>query len=694
MTKKHRRKFVTLLLACALFAAFLPTSPDATAAERPAASQVSSGHLLIGTYLIQKEALTKPVLDAAKASMDQSDQGIYYKSELADGAWFNIQNGFDLSAILNPSGTTVTNADIDKMTISVWVHLVAGKPIAEWTQTPAELDKAIADAKAQQAKAEADNKAAVEAGDDTLAIQLSLKAATLKAQVDFLEALKAGKGDQAAAELEKLADPEKLLAESVKGAQADLQKKLEADLKKAEDELNAATDPAEKAKLLQQKQLAEDNLDAFKANALSSEADTAKAASLQVAQDLSLAVNNSQTQKAQDLLSKLDAADQQVLVLHKGLLTQQVAALEKKIKAATDFQAIQKLQAELAATKQAAYSKEKAAWEAEVKVLEPAFQTADKLGQKEMAALLLAKLNTIQARLDELQAEATATRIASRQAEIADLNKQIREAKAAGSADIADQLLVPLVQAEGRLAADQQGVADTILDIESAIVKVNAKLKTAGTEEAVLLKQELAVLNANLLKAQMTELFLLKGQVEKKQAEVKVETGKESARLAPVRQQYIKEITAIEKQKYSASDLADLAALQKQIKKEQPKATVLPAENVIAESVDIKFMMPPVILDGRTLIHIRPISESFGSTVLWNNEERSVWISNAGTTVYCKIGDKMALVNGKPVTLDAPPRLIAGRTVVPLRFVVEALGLNVAWDEQSQTIEIKGTVNR
>ncbi|ARU62635.1 hypothetical protein CBW65_17900 [Tumebacillus avium] len=694
MIKKHRRKFVTLLLAFSLFGAFLPTSPEATAAERPAASKVSSGHLLIGTYLIQKEALTKPVLDAAKASMDQSDQGMYYKSELADGAWFNIQNGYDLSAILSPSGTTVTNADIDKMTISVWVHLVDGKPTVEWTQTPADLDQAIAGAKAQQVQAEADNKAAVEAGDDTLAITLSLKAATLKAQVAFLEALKAGKGDQAAAELEKLADPEKLLADSVKGAQADLQKKLEADLKKAEDALNAATDPAEKAKLLEQKKQAEDNLNDFKANALSSQVDTANAASLQLAQDLSRAVNNSQTKQALDLLTQLEAADQQVLILHKGLLTQQVAALEKKIKETTNFDEIQELQAEIATTKQSAYAKEKTAWEAEVKVLEAAFQTAEKLGQNDMAAQLLAKLNTIAVRLDEIQAEAKATRISSRKAEIADLKKQIQEAKAAGATDTADQLLMPLVQAEGVQAADEQGVIDIILDIEEAIVKVNAKLKTASAEEAVLLKQELAVLNTNLLKAQKTELFLIKEQAEKKQAEVKAETGKTSPTLTQMHQLYIKEIKAIEKQKYTAIDLTALAALQKQIKKEQPKATVLPVENVIAKSVDIKFMMPPVILDGRTLIHIRPISESFGSTVIWNNDEQSVWISQEGATVYCKIGDKTALVNGKPVTLDVPPRLIAGRTVVPLRFVVEALGLNVTWDDPSQTIEIKGTVNR
>ncbi|ASS75482.1 hypothetical protein CIG75_11165 [Tumebacillus algifaecis] len=694
MSRKHRRKFVTLLLALSLFGTLLSASPSASAADRPAASKLASGHLLIGTYLIQKEALTNPVLDAAKASIDQSDQGMYYKSELADGAWFNIQNGYDLSAILNPSGTTVANADIDKMKINIWVRLKDGKVSIEWLDTAAALDKAITDAKDQQKKAEEANKQAVAAGDDTLAIQLAIKAATLRAQVAFLEALKAGNSEQAGNELEKLADPQKLLESAVKGAQADLQKQLEAELKRVEDALASASDPAEKAKLLEQKKQAEKNLNDFKAGILSAEVDKAITASKQLALELDRAVNNSQAQLAKELLVKLDAADQQLLLVQRGLLAQQVSALEKRLKEANGLDERKEIQAEITATKQSLLLKEKAAWQAEFEIVEGTFQKAEKLGQKDIAAQLLAKLNTIALRIDEIQAERKVIRMADLQTLITALKDQIKQAKEQGAAESADNLLVSLVEAETALIFEEQGVADSIEQLVAGKQKLTAKLPQASDAEAVLINQEIAVLDAKLLKAQKTERFLLKEQFEKKQMEVKAETGgKSSPALDSAQSAVIEEIKAIERQKYTANDLSALADLQKQIKVEQPKATVLPVENVISKTVDIKFMMPPLILGDRTLMHIRPISESFGSTVTWNQDEQSVWISKEGTTVYCKIGEMTALVNGKAVKLDAPPRLIAGRTVVPLRFVVEALGLNVVWHDKTQAIEIKGTVN-
>ncbi|KPV59877.1 hypothetical protein QJ48_08450 [Paenibacillus sp. A3] len=76
--------------------------------------------------------------------------------------------------------------------------------------------------------------------------------------------------------------------------------------------------------------------------------------------------------------------------------------------------------------------------------------------------------------------------------------------------------------------------------------------------------------------------------------------------------------------------------------------------------------------------------------MLWNDEDRTVTISKAGAVLFCRVDRPEAYLNGTPVTLDSPPRLVEGRTMVPLRFVAEGLGRGVTWHEPSATIRIDG----
>jgi hypothetical protein len=58
------------------------------------------------------------------------------------------------------------------------------------------------------------------------------------------------------------------------------------------------------------------------------------------------------------------------------------------------------------------------------------------------------------------------------------------------------------------------------------------------------------------------------------------------------------------------------------------------------------------------------------------------------TNIQLTINSKVALVNGKQVTLDVPAQIVKGSTVVPLRFVTEALGCEVGWESKAQIITI------
>jgi hypothetical protein len=105
----------------------------------------------------------------------------------------------------------------------------------------------------------------------------------------------------------------------------------------------------------------------------------------------------------------------------------------------------------------------------------------------------------------------------------------------------------------------------------------------------------------------------------------------------------------------------------------------------------------PAFIDaktGRTFVPVRFVGESFGAKMTWNAPLQKVWLQLGATPqhpailVELRIGRATALVNGKSVALEAPPRIIAGRTFVPMRFVGEALGAQVSWKAATRTIAI------
>ena len=96
----------------------------------------------------------------------------------------------------------------------------------------------------------------------------------------------------------------------------------------------------------------------------------------------------------------------------------------------------------------------------------------------------------------------------------------------------------------------------------------------------------------------------------------------------------------------------------------------------------------PIIKDGRALLPIRYVSETFGAKVDWDGKEEKVSISFGEKTVELWIGKDAAIVEGTLKRLDVVPEIIEGRTVLPLRFVSESLGLKVEWDEDLREIKL------
>lgn len=94
---------------------------------------------------------------------------------------------------------------------------------------------------------------------------------------------------------------------------------------------------------------------------------------------------------------------------------------------------------------------------------------------------------------------------------------------------------------------------------------------------------------------------------------------------------------------------------------------------------------PIKIVNSSVMIPIRVVSEELGYKVDWTQETRTVTINNGNDSITLVANKQLATVNGDSVKLDTPAMITNGTTFVPLRFVGEAMGLVVDWDNQTKT---------
>jgi hypothetical protein len=132
---------------------------------------------------------------------------------------------------------------------------------------------------------------------------------------------------------------------------------------------------------------------------------------------------------------------------------------------------------------------------------------------------------------------------------------------------------------------------------------------------------------------------------------------------------------------------------------------------VMLNDTPIEFDVAPVILNGRTMVPFRALFEALGMEVNWNEQRETATASKDNLTITMAIdysrhrprgkefnapamtifGENIrhrATVNGELVELDTPAIMRNGRMLVPLRFIAEATGATVEWNEETHTVII------
>lgn len=101
----------------------------------------------------------------------------------------------------------------------------------------------------------------------------------------------------------------------------------------------------------------------------------------------------------------------------------------------------------------------------------------------------------------------------------------------------------------------------------------------------------------------------------------------------------------------------------------------------------------PYNVNGTLLVPMRGLFEAEGARLTWDNAAKTVTAKKGDATLVYRIGEHTASLNGQALSVDVPGQIVNGYTLVPLRFVSEALGGTVIWDPGSRTVTVTSAIH-
>ncbi len=110
--------------------------------------------------------------------------------------------------------------------------------------------------------------------------------------------------------------------------------------------------------------------------------------------------------------------------------------------------------------------------------------------------------------------------------------------------------------------------------------------------------------------------------------------------------------------------------------------------SVLVDGEAVKFDVLPQIINDRTMVPVRAIFEALGAGVEWNDETKTVTATKGETIVSLTINSNVINVNGEEKIIDTPAMIVNDRTLVPVRAISEAFDCTVEWDGETYTVII------
>lgn len=111
--------------------------------------------------------------------------------------------------------------------------------------------------------------------------------------------------------------------------------------------------------------------------------------------------------------------------------------------------------------------------------------------------------------------------------------------------------------------------------------------------------------------------------------------------------------------------------------------------SVILDGERLSFDVPPQVIGGSTMIPYSALTKKLGATLSTDAKSKKLTVKRGSTTVELTVNSSSAVINGKSVKLDAKVVEKNGRTLVPLRFLGEAFGLWINWNNSTKTVNLE-----
>ena len=113
-----------------------------------------------------------------------------------------------------------------------------------------------------------------------------------------------------------------------------------------------------------------------------------------------------------------------------------------------------------------------------------------------------------------------------------------------------------------------------------------------------------------------------------------------------------------------------------------------PPISIMIDNKPLYTDVPPVLLNGRTMVPLRAIFEALGMVVEYDASTGAITGTKGASTIQLVVNSSQSIVNGQTVPLDVPATVMDGRTLVPVRFIAESTGQSVGWEARTRTVDI------
>jgi uncharacterized repeat protein (TIGR02543 family) len=111
--------------------------------------------------------------------------------------------------------------------------------------------------------------------------------------------------------------------------------------------------------------------------------------------------------------------------------------------------------------------------------------------------------------------------------------------------------------------------------------------------------------------------------------------------------------------------------------------------NGVKQEIDPGRGTAPMIVGGRTIMPIRAVVEAMGGNIAYEDSTRAITLAAKGHSIIMWLDQQNFVVDGQSLSMDVAPASINSRTMVPLRFASENLGCDVKWIDATRSVEIR-----